>query len=424
MHAQRQTDRRPASAPDGLGEVRRWSIVGLLCVGFIIAYIDRVTLSVSLAVPAFKLLFALGDRDRGFLSSAFFWTYAALQLPAGWIVDRFGAKKSLLVGFTLWSVTSAFTGLAQGFWMLFVLRMVLGVGESVVNPGGMRWIRFHIREERRGLAVGLYMAASKVGPAIGFPVATLLAARYGWRPMFIVLGLGGLLWIFPWAALVKDDDREIEARQRTSAAQPMLPFSAILRTKAMWGIFVGTFCYQYFVYFCMTWMPAYLVERRGLSLTSMSSYSALTFFGIAVVAVVGGWIADGMIARGGDPIRVRKAFTIAGLLLGGTELIGAFSASANVALFFAVFSLSALGLTTANYWALTQTLIPNGAVGKMVGLQNLAASLSGIVAPILTGWLKERTGSYDASFVMVGALLLIGVTSYAFVVRAPPTRGR
>jgi ACS family D-galactonate transporter-like MFS transporter len=406
-------------ASDGLSERRRWTIVGLLCVAFIVAYVDRVTLSVSLAVPAFKSLFALGDRDRGLLSSAFFWTYAALQLPAGWLVDRFGAKKSLVVGFALWSVTAAATGLAQGFWMLFLLRMVLGVGESVVNPGGVRWIRFHIREERRGLALGLYMAAAKVGPAIGFPVATWLAARYGWRPMFIALGLGGLLWILPWATLVVDDDRQIEAGQRKSAAQPTLPFSALLRSQAMWGIFVGTFCYQYFVYFCMTWMPAYFVERRGLSLTSMSSYAALTFIGIAGVAIAAGWVADGMIARGRDPLRVRKAFTIAGFLLGATELIGAFSPSANVALFFAVFSLSALGLTTANNWALTQTLIPNGAVGKMVGLQNLAASLAGIVAPILTGWLKEATGSYDAPFAMVGGLLLVGVASYVFLVKAP-----
>jgi MFS transporter, ACS family, D-galactonate transporter len=124
-----------------------------------------------------------------------------------------------------------------------------------------------------------------------------------------------------------------------------------------------------------------------------------------------------MIARGGDPVRVRKAFTIAGFLMASTEVIGGVSDSINVALFFAVFSLTGLGLATANYWALTQTLIPGAAIGRIVGIQNCAANLPGIVAPVLTGWLKETTGSYDAPMQATWAFLILGILAYVILVR-------
>jgi ACS family D-galactonate transporter-like MFS transporter len=295
--------------------------------------------------------------------------------------------------------------------------LLLGVGESVTTPAGMRWIRFHCPESQRGLAVGLYMAAAKVGPGVGAPIAAWLIALHGWRMMFVVLGLGGLIWLAPWLKLVKDDDREIEAAQRRSASGPQIPFSRVMASPVIWGTVIGTFCYQYFVYFCMTWMPAYFVERRNLSLNSMGLYTLFSFAGMAAVATLAGWAADRLIDRGGDPVHVRKAFTIAGFLVASTELIGAVSDSSSVALFFAVFSLSGLGLTTANYWALTQTLIPGAAVGRIVGVQNCAANLPGIAAPLLTGWLLQATGSYEAPMQAIWVFLLAGVASYLFLVR-------
>jgi nitrate/nitrite transporter NarK len=168
----------------------------------------------------------------------------------------------------------------------------------------------------------------------------------------------------------------------------------------------------------MTWLPAYFVDRRHLSLADSSIYTGFSFLGMAVVATLAGWVADRLIERGGDPVRVRKAFTIAGFLVASTELIGALSDSNSVALFFAIFSLSGLGLTTANYWALTQTLIPGAAVGRIVGVQNCAANLPGIVAPLLTGWLVQSTGSYEAPMKAIWIFLLTGVAAYVFLVRA------
>lgn len=400
---------------------RRWLIIGLLCAAMIIAYFDRVSLSVALAerdpVRSLRATFQLTDRDRGALNSAFFWSYATLQVPAGWIVDRFGVKGPYALGLLTWCLVSAAPAFAVSLRQLFLLRLVLGVGQSVVTPAGMRWIRFHCTEHQRGLAVGLYMAAAKVGPALGAPLAGWLTVKFGWRQMFLILGLGGLLWLLPWMKLVPDDDRQIEAAESRRTARTVVPFARLLASPVIWGTVIGTFCYAYFIYFSMTWLPAYFVERHHFSLADSSLYTGFSFLGMALVATLAGWVADRLIERGRDAVAVRKAFTIAGFLAASTELIGALSPSRSVAVFFAVFSLSGLGLTTANYWALTQTLFPGAAVGRIVGVQNCAANLSGIVAPVLTGWLVQTTGSYEAPMKAIWIFLLTGVLSYLVLVQ-------
>jgi MFS family permease len=396
----------------------RWIIVILLTLGTMIAYVDRSNISVALATPDFKRLFHLTDQQRGTLNSAFFWSYAFLQIPAGWLVDKYGVKIPYAVAFLFWSLISAATGLAGSLGQFVALRVLLGVGESVVTPASMRWIRFHFDEKERGLAVGVFMSGTKFGPAVGVPVAAWLIAAYGWRAMFLVLGVGCLMWLLPWLLLVGNDDRQIE--QRETAVQAHLApvsFMRLMASPVIWGTIIGTFCYMYFVYFCMTWMPAYFVERRHLSLTSMGLYTFFSFGGMATMAALAGWAADCIIARGGDAVRVRKAFTIAGFLMASTEVIGGLSDSVSVALFFAVFSLTGLGLATANYWALTQTLVPGGAIGRIVGIQNCAASLPGIAAPILTGWLKQSTGSYDAPMQATWFFLVVGILAYVLLVR-------
>ena len=405
------------TAPAAVSNVWRWSIIALLSVGVIIAYVARTNISVAMVVPEFRRLFGLTDAGRGTLNSAFFWSYAFLQIPAGWIVDRYGVKYPYAAAFFAWSLVSAATALGSTLTQLIGLRFLLGVAESIVTPASMRWIRFHFSERERGLAIGIYMTGTKIGPAIGAPIAAWLIKAYDWRLMFVILGVGSMIWLIPWLAAVRDDDLQIEKEAARANPVAEVSFARIMASPVMWGTIIGTFCYMYFVYFCMTWMPAYFVERRHLSLGGMGLYSFFSFGGMAAVAAAGGWAADVLIARGRDPVAVRKAFTIAGFLIASTEVIGALSDSVSVALFFAVFSLSGLGLATANYWALTQTLIPGGAIGRIVGIQNCAANLPGIVAPILTGWLIQTTGHFDAPMQAIWFFLVLGIAAYAFLVR-------
>ncbi|HET9319123.1 MAG TPA: MFS transporter [Bryobacteraceae bacterium] len=405
---------RPVQEP--VHSSRRWTIIALLNAGMIIAYVSRSNLPVALALPDFIKSFHLSDVDRGTLNSAFFWAYAALQIPAGWIVDRYGVKWPYALSFLFWCIASAGTVFTRSVAQLTALRVILGVGESVVAPASYKWIRFNFEEKERGLAVGLYMAGTKIGPAIGPPLAVWLIVHYDWRMMFLILGLGGLVWLIPWIALVQNDARR-PAKDESKAPASPIGFGRLLASPVVWGTVIATFCYMYFVYFCMTWMPAYFVEQRHQSLAKMGLYTFYSFAGMAVMAALGGWAADWMIRRGGNPVTVRKWFTIAGFVIACTELIGARASSLTMAVTFAIISLSGLGLATANYWAITQTLFPAATIGRMAGVQNCAASVAGIVAPIASGWLKQRTGSYEAPMNAIWIVLIVGILSYLTMVR-------
>jgi MFS family permease len=394
-----------------------WTIVGLLCIANIIAYVDRTNLSVAIASTEFKDYFQLTNEQRGFVNSAFFWSYAFLQIPAGAVVDRFGVKYPLAIGFVFWSLVSAASGWVTVIWQLIALRLLLGVGEAVITPGSLRWIRFNIDEKQRGLATGLFFAGAKFGPAIGAPLAAFLLEGYGWRNMFVILGLGCLFWVIPWQMYARSDDRELETAAQKKSGTVAVPFSAVFATPAIYGIIIGTFAYNYFNYYCLTWLPTYFADQWKLSLKNSSWFTAFSFVGMAIVAILAGIAADKMIARGGDPIRVRKGFTIAGLTVASTQLIGVMSGSPDLAVVFSIFSLTGLGLATANYWALTQSLMPGAAIGRIAGVQNFASNLSGVVAPIITGWLVEATGSFEAPAKFITGLLLAGILAYIFLVR-------
>jgi len=330
-------------------------------------------------------------------------------------VDRFGVKRPLAISFVLWCVVGASTAIAGTFWELVALRLMLGVAEASLFPAGLAWLAKHIDERQRGLAAGIFVSGSKWGPAIASPLATWLILDYGWRTMFFLLGAGGLVWVIPWLLLAESDRPD---RQHLHAVSQRAPsFSALFRTRAMWATLIGTFCYNYFLFFSLTWMPAYLVESRNLSLASMSIYTMFSFAGTGTVAILAGAAADWLIRRGASAINTRRWFTIAGLLAASTEIFGAMSESTDVAVFFAIFSMTGLGLATANYWAITQTMMPGIAAGRVAGIQNTALNLAGIVAPLITGWLKQVTGSYAAPMQTIWVFLIIGVAAYLFLAR-------
>lgn len=382
-----------------------------------VAYFDRVNLSVALAdKEGFLSHFKLTNADRGLLGSAFFWSYAALQIPAGWLVDRYGVKWTYAAGFFLWSITSAATALVTGFHELFLLRVLLGVGESVITPGGMRWIRFNFDERRRGTAIGIYMAAAKVGPALGSYIAVKLLGNLGWQNMFLIIGLGSLLWLVPWLIFMTSDDRALEANEKKASKGAEISFWKVMQSPVIWGTVVGTFCYQYFVYFALTWMPAYFKEAYKMSLNDSGVFTAASFLCMAVIATLAGFAADYLIGKGHDAVAVRKGFTVAGFLTAAVGLVAALNTPPDVAMIMVIAALGGLGLTTANYWALTQTLIPGAAVGRIVGVQNCAANIPGIVAPILTAWLITTTGGYQGPIVAVIFFLILGVTMYLTVI--------
>ena len=386
----------------------QWVILILLGIGAILAFIDRTNIAQVLTMPAFIKTFNLSNVDRGTLNSAFFWSYAVLQIPMGWVVDRFGVKIPYAISCVVWCLASAATGLTDTFMALVLMRVLTGAGEAIVTPASYRWIRSNFSEGNNGLAVGIYALGTKIGPAVGAPLAAWLIVKYDWHLMFVILGLAGLVWLVPWMLLAKND-KPRGAEEVAANRKAQMPFANILRSPLVWGTIVINFCYNYFVFFCMTWMPSYMVEQRHLSLTKEGLWTTFSFAGIAVVALVSGWVADIMIKRGWDAVIVRKVFVVAGFTIACTELLGARATDVHEALFWAVVSLSGLGLATANHLALCRlTLIPAAAVGRVTGVQNVATSLAGIVTPLLSGWLLQTSGGYTAPMLAIFVFLIIG----------------
>jgi MFS family permease len=386
----------------------------------IIAYFDRVNLSVAKLPMADE--FGWSETQFGWALSAFFWSYTLLQIPSGILVDRYGVRLPYIIGFLLWSLSSAAMAVTSTVGMLIALRLLLGVGESVVTPASHRYIRMHFAEEQRGLAIGIYMAGTKIGPALGFPVAAYLVTAYGWRMMFILMGGLSLFWLIPWMGWVKKDDvaalpQAAKNVAKGSPGQQRVSAWGIMRSPVMWGVIVGTFCYMYFVYYYMNWIPTYFKRQHGMSINDSAWFGMASFAGMAVVAIVAGWAADLFIKRGYDAINVRKVFTVGGFVCASAQTLSLFTDSTSVEIFLTIFSLSGLGLATANYWALTQSLIPGGSIAMVVGIQNTAANMAGIVATALTGWMVDATGSFDTPIRMIGVWLVIGTACYLLLVR-------
>ena len=236
--------------------------------------------------------------------------------------------------------------------------------------------------------------------------------------MFLIMGGVGLVWLIPWLLVLKGDRPAMDGGSVAKRKAEQLPFSNILKSPMVWGSIVINFCYNYFTFYCLTWMPAYFKDHLGFSLKKMALFSFFQFAGIAIVALVAGWVADRMIARGGDPVAVRKAFVVGGFVIACTELLGLLSHSPNMAGFWAIVSLSGLGLATANHLALVRlTLIPKQAAGRVTGVQNVSTGMAGAFGPLLSGWLLQVTGSYLAPMLVIFVFLVIGAVTCIVLLR-------
>src|ERR1035441_4100307 len=242
-------------------------VLFLLGLSVFINYVDRGNLSI--AAPMLKDELGISASQLGVLLSAFFWTYACLQPFAGWLVDRWNVNWVFAGGFFLWSAATATTGFVHTFAVLLVLRLLLGIGESVAFPSYSKIIALNFVEEHRGFANSVVSAGFVLGPGFGMLFGGLLMARFGWRPFFLVLGLVSLLWLVPWLKWMPKPTPKIPDAIPTgpTGAPGLLEF---LRLRSAWGTSIGLFCSNYVNYFLITWLPFYLVRERHFSMDNMA----------------------------------------------------------------------------------------------------------------------------------------------------------
>ncbi|MDQ1469063.1 MAG: transporter, family, D-galactonate transporter [Bryobacterales bacterium] len=388
---------------------RQWIFLILLVISICISYIDRGSLSV--ADKYLQTEFSLDPQHRGMIYSAFFWSYAPALVLAGWLVDRFDVNRVLAAGFIVWSIATLLTGAANGFLMLFCLRMLLGMGESVAYPAYSRILAGNFKEEQRGFANAAIDAGSKLGPALGILVGGLLMASYGWRVFFVVTGVLSLMWLVPWFMWAP------KGRTLMPPKGGKVPgFAEILSKRAAWGTFIGLFCGNYVWYFIITWLPSYFRDELHFDQRQMAVFASAPLWVLAASALTSGMISDRWIASGASPNLVRKTFTGLGLGLSTIMFASVLTRNPMSSLVVLCCACLAYGLYSSNLWAITQTLAGPWAAGRWTGLQNAFGNVSGIVAPWLTGWIVQETGQFYWAFVVTTAMLVIGTVCFTVVI--------
>lgn len=401
---------------------KEWIVVALLVFSVLVNYVDRSNL--ALAVPLLERQFAFTSLRAGELLAAFFWTYALVQVLgiAGWLTDRYFAGWVLMGGYLLWSLAMACLGLAPSYIALFALQLVLGMGESVAYPCYSR-IFAAMPQEHRGRANAFIDAGTKLGPAAGAFLGGLVLVHYGWRMLFLVFGIGALVWLVPWYfAMPRGGSAESwnsgKPEQKESSAGSGPSILKMLRLRCAWGAFIGHFCGNYFYYLVLAWLPTYLVQEEHLSIRAMSRLTAAVFLLIACTTMLAGWISDHLIARGTSPTAVRLTLVAGGqamasILLALTVVRG----HPYIALGLLTVACIGHGGYASNHWAIAQTLAGPKMAGRWSSLQNGIANFSGIAAPWLTGLIVQTRGSARLAFAITGAVALVGACSWVFLVR-------
>ena len=383
----------------------------LLVIALLINYVDRGNF--ALAAPLLKTKWGMSASQLGLLLSAFFWTYTALQFVMGLFVDRWGANRMMALGFLAWSLATILTGAAMGFATLLVLRLLLGVGESVMFPASSKILAEHLPEHARGFANGLMNAAMRWGSAIGTLGGGLLIAAYGWRWAFVAIGVVSLLWLPAWRRWrAPEVDKDVDP-QAGSAQE----FAAVLRKRAFWGAATGHFCANYLVYFLMSWLPYYLVHERHLSMSAMSVAAGALWVVDSLCSMMTGAATDFCIRRGASPTVARKSAMAIGFTLAAVSLVGCAFASEHTYLGCLIACAIGSGTANAGTFAFAQTLAGPQAAGRWVGLQNGIANLAGVTGPALTGFLVDWTGHFAAAFAVAAVITLGGAFAWCVGVR-------
>ena len=356
-----------------------------------INYVDRATL--SMALPVISVDLHLGPATEGMLLSAFFGSYALMQIPIGWCADRFNLRWLYAGAFLVWSLAQGLTGLAGSLAALIAFRIVLGIGESIYLPGGTKIVSLLFSTKERGLPSGLFDFGTRTGLVLDGLLIPWLIIHYGWRKMFMIVGFAALVWLVPWLLVfpsrLPNGNRSPATR---SAAFALHRLWGDLHNRNLLGICLGFFCFDYYWYLLVNWLPKYLVDVRHFTLMKAGFYAALPFCVFGVSEPIGGWIADRLIRAGYNETRTRKGIVTAAFLTGLLLIPAALVADARAAVALVIGG-SLVGLATGNLLVILQSCAPPGEVGVWTGVENFAGNIAGFIAPIATGLLISWTGS-------------------------------
>jgi len=408
----------------------RWYILGLLCLMYLITYLDRV--NISTAAPAISEEFGFDKITMGAIFSAFVWAYALFQVPGGWLSDRFGARPVLATIVAYWSVMTAATAAATGAVSFIVLRFLFGVGEAGAFPGATRAMQLWYPREERGFVQGLTHSASRLGAAIAPPLVVLIITTLSWRWVFYISGVIGFVWALWWYLSYRNLPEEHSMVNRTELAHirgvgetgeinpphiereaASVPWGTLLRSPNMWAIMCAYFTYVYCLYIFLTWLPSYLFEFRHFTLIKVGIFASLPLFAGVVGDTVGGLATDWLLKKTGNTKFARRTVAITGLLGCAVFIVpAALTDDAYVAVYCLTAAMFFLECTIGPAWS-----VPMDTGGKysgtVSGMMNMAGNFGGAMSPLVFAVLAQY-GNWEAPFIVAAVLLILGAAVWAF----------
>src|SRR4051794_23128522 len=416
------------TASPRIKSIQRSAII-LLITGGALNYVDRATLSVAnkliqdeLGIPVAKM---------GLLLSAFLWAYAVAQLPVGGLIDRFGPRKLLGLGLFSWSVAQAAGGFVTNFGGFIAARFALGVGEAPLFPGGARVVRDWFGINERGFATGLCQSASSLGNFIAIPLLTFLMLKVSWRGMFIIVGSVGIALAVIWWVVHRDpaeirltaeEHRYLTEGDENVTTRPpsFAEWRQLFAHRTTWGMIAGFFGTIYTLWLYTGWLPYYLEHERHMSVARVGIVAAIPYFFGCVGAVVGGWLCDYLTRRGWAPIAGRKLLISSALCGISLCTVATVLAQSNaIALTFISVSLFLIYIASSAAWATVPIAAPGQYTASLGSIQNFGGYLGAALAPTMTGFIVQRTGSFSQALMLSSGLSLVSAAAYLLLVRQP-----
>ncbi|MFT4280856.1 MFS transporter [Microbacterium sp.] len=405
----------------------RWLIAIACAIGLAINYIDRSAISVSL--PFMTQDFHLTPTEQGLILSAFSWSYALMQIPAGRLIDRFGERLMFGASVLVWSVFTGLTAIASSFGVLLGLRLGLGIGEAGAYPSSAKTVARWFNPRQRGRATAVYDSGARIGSAVATPLIVAIIAIWGWRSVFVLAFVIGVLWTAGWWALYRHPEalRSVnqaeldfinEGRAEAPATQERpMALGKLLRFRTVWAMMLGFFCVNFMVTFFLTWFPSYLVNERGFDLLGLGVFGAIPPIAAIAGSWIGGLVGDALLARGWTLTRVRKTCLVSGMLICSVIALAAVAPESWQVLTLMSISYAAASFTIVTIWCLPADVAPTGTVASLGASQNFFSNIGSALSPIVIGALYGATGSFVFPLVLSGAVAVAGALIFGLMLR-------
>ena len=392
---------------------KRWLVLGVSWIVFFVAFLDRVNLSV--AMPLISKEFSLSPEQVGYLFSAFFISYTVFQIPGGYLSDKVGPKKVLLVALVWWSIMTMATGVARTFSQFFIVRVLFGIGEGLQPPCAFKLNSNWFPNQERATANAIFTSACSFGPAIAPSIAVAIIGLWGWHALFYIFGALGfvimpLLYFFVKNSPEEDPDISKEELEYIKSGQTEIVtqttdseevgLMSVLKNRNIVLLALTYFGFMCAFFGLLSWLPSYLVKARGFELVKMGIFSGLPFLALGIAQPFGGWLSD-KVFKGKRKIQAMVVNLAAGPVLYGVVV----APTETVAMALLVCTGFLVGMAFGPLWAMPMESVKRSYVGMATGVMNAGGSIGGILSPIIIGYLVGMSG-YNAAFVFMGGALV------------------